>query len=224
MPKSIKLKNNTYLDSSAVTHKSTNYGRTSLEEMLKGKGIPLEGKNNDVSLGSDASSWICEPLYYLGAKKIFSVASRDLNTTDQGEFGLAYHDTKIYPYCDGYFYQQAVGYRCLDTSMVKLLWNNDTESWGDGKADIDISQYDFILVTTTNATTIVPADQCSGNLTWVGWYSPANADRASTRGFWKDGNGIKFDFCYGRGINGYTGWEQENDILVPRRIYGIKVW
>lgn len=110
----------------------------------------------------------------------------------------------------------------LDRITIALLWSYTGETWGDGLANCDISNYNFVLIITDEDTSIVPTDRCYGNLTSNGWYENANADRVHLRHFYRSNNAIYFENAIGRGINGYTGWSGENNVLVPRRIYGIK--
>lgn len=170
---------------------------------------------------NNSSNWLSSTLNSQGIKRIGGIGYDD-GTNNAGELSLGYKNGQIYPYTDGYFYQNEGNYRCLDTSCAKLLWSYDGTGWGDGYADIDVSPYDFISISTTHGSAFVPADACYGNLAYNYWDGTVNRDNAFDRGFWRQGNGIQFSVCYGRGINGYTGFNQNNDILVPRRIWGFK--
>ena len=72
-------------------------------------------------------------------------------------------------------------------------------------------------------STIVPTQYLSLNLTWNGWYDPVSKDVDIVRSIWRDGNDIHWGPCYYRGINGFTGFGQINDINYPKVVYGIKI-
>lgn len=161
MSKLIKLKDNCYLDSSSISN--------------KGNGFDFNGINNQMKFGSDASNWMPTRLSEMGMKKIFSSVSKE-NTSDQGEFGIAYKDTACYPYADGAFYQGIAGNRVLDESFIEKIWeNSNITSWEDGNLGVDISSYKFLIICASHMSTIVPTQYLSLNLTWNGWYQSMDA-------------------------------------------------
>ena len=208
MAKAIRFANDTYLDTSNVIY----------------KGRPFDFNNgyNTLNFCSD-SSWMPLGLSNLGAKKVLSTSSKDNINGNAGEFGLAYYNGTLNPYSDGYFYQGESGDKCLDTACCKLLWSYDGAEWGDGATGtLPLESYDFVLVQSTQDSQFVPTTNLSGNLTAATWSGTLSADCAFDRSFWGENGGIKFGYCYGRGINGYTKFGQDNGACVPRRIYGFR--
>lgn len=209
MSKSIKLKDNCYLDSSSISN--------------RGNGFDFNGTNNQMKFGSDASNWMPIRLSEMGMKKIFSSVSKE-NSSDEGEFGIAYKDTACYPFTDGAFYQGTAGNKVLDESIVEKIWEDtNVTSWEEGNLGVNISSYKFLIICASDMSTIVPTQYLSLNLTWNGWYSPQSMDAAIVRQIWRDGNDIHWGPCYYRGINGHTGFGQISDINYPKVVYGIKI-
>ena len=209
MSKSIKLKDNCYLDSSSISN--------------RGNGFDFNGTNNKMKFGSDSSNWLPTRLAEMGMKKIFSSVSKE-NPTDEGEFGIAYKNTFCYPFTDGAFYQGTAGNKVLDESIIEKIWEDtNINSWEDGNLGVDISPYKFVIICASHMSTIVPTQYLGLNLTWNGWYEPISKDADVVRQIWRDGNDIHWGPCYYRCINGFTGFGQINDINYPKVVYGIKI-
>ncbi len=209
MSKSIKFKDNTYLDSSSIA--------------VRGNGFELNGLYNKMHFASDRSNWMPNALVQKGAKKIFSSSSKE-GVSDEGEFGIAYHDTKCYPFTDGTFYQGVAGNKVLDESMFVKIWEDaSVTGWHEADLGIDISPYKFLIICTSNMSVFIPTQYLSLNITWCGWLEELQKDVTVNRGIWRNGNDIHWGPAYYYGVNGFTGFGQVDNINYPKVIYGVRI-
>lgn len=209
MSKSIKFKDNTYLDSSSVA--------------VRGNGFNLNSLYNKMSFGSDVSSWLPSNLVKLNAKKIFSSNSME-GIENEGEFGIAYHDRQCFPFTDGAFYQGEDGNKVLDESIFVKIWEDtNVTGWHEANLGTDISPYKFVIICASNMCTIVPSENLSLNLTWCGWLEELQKDVVVNRAIWRDGNDIHWGPAYYYAVNGFNGFGQIDNINFPKMIYGVRV-
>lgn len=197
----------------------------SIQDLSNGTGIKLKGNLNKIDIFSDSNGWKPEPL--LTANKVMDMSYVYSNSENNAQFCLAEKDGKMYPYCDGFFYQNEGNERCLDTGCTHLLYENmSAETMGECDLELNyiISHFTLIVIITTHCTTIVSSGFCYGNLTHCGWDRNINGDRIWDRGFWKtDDRHIHFQRAMGRGCNGYTGFNECANVCTVRQIWGIRL-
>ena len=186
------------------------------------------GDHSNYAIIGSNSTWRPNPL--LDGIKCLGI-NCNLNTEDDGEFGLVYKDTRAYPFTDGWFYQNLGEYRCLDTSMCNLLWwNYDQTTFDEGYLGIDVSNFDFVLVITSAGSNVIKvgAFYLSMNFFDIIWDANGGGDRVCKRSCWvgyvDNRTDIYVGACSGWGINSYTGFESQNAVIIPMAVYGIKVW
>ncbi len=115
-----------------------------------------------------------------------------------------------------------------DMAIPKItkIWENDGTiiSWGDSKLQIDISNYDFlIIVPSHSAPTIVNTSLIDFYFSWNGYYATQSKDVVTQRHVYKENNDIHWGECFYRGINGATGADYSDNIDYPRQVFGIKL-
>lgn len=103
------------------------------------------------------------------------------------------------------------------------LWENDgtITSWDEGALNIDVSNYSFLLIVSSTQTMFVPSN-FHISLSWVGWLNEVSKDVITTRDVYRDGNDVKWDKCFYRGINNFTGSGYTTTIDYPQAVYGFK--
>lgn len=106
--------------------------------------------------------------------------------------------------------------------ITKIWEDNTVTTWHDATLGLDVSNYDFLLIVSSQQTSFVPSF-FDLYLTWNGYYTVQSKDVITQRHIYRDGNDIHWGECFYRGINGATGVGNADDIDYPRTIYGIKI-
>ena len=147
--------------------------------MSNGTGITLTGNLNKINLFADKNTWLSQPLKDLKANKVMDMSYVYMNNDNAARFCLAEKDGKMYPYADGFFYQNEGNHRVVDSSCVKLLWSNNDNTLGafDCYLNDNLTNYDFIIIHTTHGSSIFSTSRVSGDIMYVGWDGNVNADR-----------------------------------------------
>lgn len=190
---------------------------------FNGTGITLTGTKNKIRLFSDQDAWISTALSNLGVSKVASIGNYN-----SGEFALGETGGRIYPYADGKFYQNEGTYPCLDTSCVtKIWWDYQTNEVG--QIDLpssSLTNYDFLIIIANSCNMIVSTNWTTGSLTTNGWNGDVGGDQVFVRDIYynQSTGGVTIGACYGRGINGCTTHGWANKFLVPREVWGVKIW
>lgn len=114
----------------------------------------------------------------------------------------------------------------IKSKMVEIY--NNTGGATSGETVLSYNQwkdYDLLLVLADETSLMTSPRWFSGNLMYETWDGAYSKDFIYVRNTWYSSgdNSWHIGHCYSRGINGYTGYQQQDDKLVIRLIYGIKL-